>query len=299
MAAGLAALAGCCAGQGDIDRTQPDKIPKAMFFAADGTTPKVFYYRQTYVEVPVTSGWTFEGMMGNLDKVRFDIQENYLYGYRSYDYAPGANNAFNGGGNNQDAPCLSSRSRRTSTSSASTTPGTGEQTNVISENTTDRPWYERDYMRVDWSQNLAVESGDTNSPMAAWLFRRRARPDSDHVSETERRPRQSRPADHLAVVFRRDDARDPHARLQGLPHAVPPGLDDGAWWDCGPAELKVRHSFMEVKPSTYVPLSYPDRPNRCWAPTGSRSGSPTARSPARSRSSRRPQRRRLQQRQRR
>ena len=30
-------------------------------------------------------------------------------------------------------------------------PQTGEQLNVIVENTTDRPWYEREYFRVDWS----------------------------------------------------------------------------------------------------------------------------------------------------
>lgn len=30
-------------------------------------------------------------------------------------------------------------------------PATGEKTNVIVENTSDRMWYERDYMRVDWS----------------------------------------------------------------------------------------------------------------------------------------------------
>ena len=33
--------------------------------------------------------------------------------------------------------------------------GTGEQTNVISENTTDRPWDQRQYMRVEWATNLA------------------------------------------------------------------------------------------------------------------------------------------------
>jgi hypothetical protein len=61
-----------------------------MFFQADGKTPKVFYYRETFVDVPATSNWTFEGMMGDLEKVRFDIQKDLLVGYRSYDYAPGA-----------------------------------------------------------------------------------------------------------------------------------------------------------------------------------------------------------------
>ena len=32
-------------------------------------------------------------------------------------------------------------------------PATGEQTNVIIENTIDRPWHERDYVRVDWSSS--------------------------------------------------------------------------------------------------------------------------------------------------
>ena len=31
-------------------------------------------------------------------------------------------------------------------------PPTGEELNVVEENTIDRPWYEREYMRVDWSQ---------------------------------------------------------------------------------------------------------------------------------------------------
>src|SRR5699024_7276290 len=35
-------------------------------------------------------------------------------------------------------------------------PATGEQTNVIVENASDRPWQQRKYMRVDWSQNLVT-----------------------------------------------------------------------------------------------------------------------------------------------
>src|SRR4029079_16269140 len=39
-------------------------------------------------------------------------------------------------------------------------PGTGEETNVISENEKDRPWSQRQYMRVDWAMHLAdVPSG--------------------------------------------------------------------------------------------------------------------------------------------
>ena len=31
-------------------------------------------------------------------------------------------------------------------------PGTGEELNVIEENANDSPWYDRQFMRVDWSK---------------------------------------------------------------------------------------------------------------------------------------------------
>jgi Met-zincin len=255
MTVGAAALAQAlagCAGQGDIDRSQPDKMPKAMFFAADGKTPKIFYYRQTYVDVPATSGWTFEGMMGDLDKVRFDIQKDYLVGYRSYDYAPGASNPINGGINNQDTPLVIFKITSQFDVKREYNAGTGEQTNVISENTTDRPWYDRDYMRVDWSQNLVENAIDTSSPTAVFVPATRipitqdgvANPDHPVISDS-----------YFDVTVREVHTPDYNACIQ----MFHPGMDDGAWYDCGPAELKVRHSFMEVPASTYVPLSYPDR----------------------------------------
>ena len=39
-------------------------------------------------------------------------------------------------------------------------PQTGEQLNVIVENSQDRPWYEREHMRVDWSKNLITDAYD-------------------------------------------------------------------------------------------------------------------------------------------
>ena len=33
---------------------------------------------------------------------------------------------------------------------------------------------------------------------------------------------------------------------------------DDSGWDCGNADIKYRHSFWAVQPSTYKPLEYPD-----------------------------------------
>ena len=46
-------------------------------------------------------------------------------------------------------------------------PQTGEELNIISENSTDRPWYQRRYMRVDWSSNQIV-SAYTFEPLASF-----------------------------------------------------------------------------------------------------------------------------------
>jgi len=46
----------------------------------------------------------------------------------------------------------------------------GEKINVIEENTVDRPWYEREYIRVDWSINYATDNYeyDTLSMIGAY-----------------------------------------------------------------------------------------------------------------------------------
>jgi hypothetical protein len=255
-AAALAQSLAGCAGQGDIDRSQPDKIAKSMFFAADGKTPKVFYYRQTYVDVPITSSWAFEGTMGNLDKVRFDIQQNYLYGYRSYDYIPNASSPLQSGSQNQDTPLVVFKILSHFDVKREYNAGTGEQTNVISENTTDRPWYDRDYMRVDWSVNLVDIEPPGMSPSGFFMPTVRA-PVLDYDSQSG-----AADPDHPIWTpsyfdFTIREIRTPDAdACFALFH---PGIDDGAVGDCGPAQLKVRYSFLEAKPSTYLPLSYPDR----------------------------------------
>src|SRR6478609_3371152 len=126
-----ALLLSACAGQGDVNRVQPDALDKSIFFNADGT-PRKFYYRQTITGVPPTSGFNFEGMMGDLAKVRFQITEPALIGYRAYDYAVGSQNPTTGGDNNNDTPVLVYKILSHFDIKREYNPGTGEETNVIS-----------------------------------------------------------------------------------------------------------------------------------------------------------------------
>ncbi|MFI5297556.1 MAG: LysM peptidoglycan-binding domain-containing protein, partial [Polyangiales bacterium] len=73
-------------------------------------------------------------------------------------------------------------------------PATGELTNIIDENTTDRRWYEREYMRIDWSKNLVVdpsmftfwypqEFGQLNLESVAFYENDPTKPDASNFGE--------------------------------------------------------------------------------------------------------------------
>jgi Met-zincin len=250
MATTSVASIGGCAGQGDIDRTQPDKVDKSMFLDAKGAA-KIFYFRQTYVGVPETTTWSFEGTQTSLMKVRFDITEDYLVGYRANDYVPGSENPFTDTTNNQDTPIVKYKISSQFDVKREYNPGTGEQTNVISENTTDRPWDQRQYMRVDWSANLADWYWDDS-------LKAQVQPSAYSVSETDYKnpDYENRPivqTDYIDFVQKQMIVPDFTACQNYYP-----GIDDGGPFDCGNAEIQIRNSFMAVKPSSYVPLEYPD-----------------------------------------
>ncbi len=252
----LAAAVGC-AGKEDIDRSQPDKIAKALLFNADGSAKK-FYYRWTIVDVPTTNGWAYEGTQGSMDKVTFKITQDQLIGYRAYDYAPGIENAITGGANNTDAPVFSFKITSHFDVKREYNPGTGEQTNVISENTTDRDWSEREFMRVDWSTDklanplmdisLQPSASADGTPGSANVG-------TSAISEVEitNPGRAIYTKDYLDVTVQTQATPD-YAACTKL--AAP---DDVGPWSCGPAKVSLRHSFMAVKDGEYQPLEYPDR----------------------------------------
>lgn len=181
LSAGMLTAAGCAQQVGDIDRTQPNKIEKKIF--EDG---EEWYFRQTVADVHHGNPFFFTGVNTGVEKVRWEIHEKDIVAYRSYEIVPGADHRgeTNGTGdtvvadtNEQNADDICNPETGTApdgcfgenpdrykgapmigfpiTSHFDVKRGysssTGEQTNVISENTSDRHWTERDYMRVNWS----------------------------------------------------------------------------------------------------------------------------------------------------
>ncbi|GEM_PF-2162745 len=154
-----AAAAGCAQDVGDIDRTEPNRVRKSEI------TEGSWWMHQKVVEVPGESLLEgFEGLMMDTDKVVFVAEEHYLIAYRSYPHMPGADDqALNTFGDNNYEELYGADYKGAAVALYPIAShfdvirqydaATGEQSNVIYENTTDRPWYERDYMRVEWNKN--------------------------------------------------------------------------------------------------------------------------------------------------
>jgi hypothetical protein len=264
-----------CAGVGDIDRTQPDKVPKAIFKNEDGS-PREFFYRQTVIDVPATSGVTFIGEQGETERVIFEVTERFLYAYRAYGWlqnleggaVPGGQGdgyARPGTGPAHGAPLAAFAITSHFDVQRQYNPATGEQTNVIVEDTLDRPWYEREYMRVDWSMNQVADFRFGSSTALQT-------PASRSIPEKDDNPKN---------VLERPVIRHDYLDVVTEFHVVPETIDLSAYGygklprcyfytdihkDCLGGTIKVRSSFLPVdgilkysgRLSDYVPSQYDD-----------------------------------------
>ncbi len=163
----LLAAIGCGEPLGDIDRTQENLVDKAIFegewwtlqsvVEADGDATLVGSGASLYM-FPGGSAFTDlaldSGQSASIGRIRWVIDEDFLYAYRSYELIDGGNDD----GRDTDfrgQPLAAFAIESHVDVRRDYNPVTGQVANVIEENTTDRRWYERQFMRVDWSMNHA------------------------------------------------------------------------------------------------------------------------------------------------
>ncbi len=170
------ALAACAQDPGLIDRTQANRFYKADLAG-------VWYEFQVVSDMPSTAAFGFVGQTnfgGKQGKVIFDIEETAIVVYPYSESVLGADAQWNKrkirkywdaavrnrpgtdvldsdfvevvvGNPIEIYPIISHFDVKRDYSTA-----TGAQSNVLVENTTDRPWWQRDYMRVDWMGNTLL-----------------------------------------------------------------------------------------------------------------------------------------------
>ena len=245
---------GCAADEGTVDLVQPAFLKKSDLLG------KSWYYRRTVVDAPENGGYfgllsVGTGDVGTLERVRFEIQEDHLIAYRDYELIPGAEREEFETGSFRGEPVVAFPVEKHFDVIFDFNPGTGERTNVLREDSAERHWWEREYMRVDWS--TTVIGGNDPFLLPVDFFDGGGEGGLEWVHP--------------------DDAPNPHhARLTPelgfmdvvVNHTVQPDIfrcfnlefrfDS---FDCGAGEVRVRHAFMEIdveKNRGYEPLYYPD-----------------------------------------
>ncbi|MCI0572436.1 MAG: zinc-dependent metalloprotease, partial [Myxococcaceae bacterium] len=267
-----AVLATACQPPPLIDRTRPD------YFRKTDLTQGTWYIMDTVVGVPATSGLAFEGMQGELFKVRFEVQESHLVAFRVHEYIPGSDprvdpegSAPGGTVSNDGAPyrgapvyawpIVSHFDRQRQYNAA-----TGEQSNILEENTTDRPWFDREFIRVDWGTNpirnhftLSGSSDPTDgfSPYVSPL--ELAEGDDALTAEYVEKEGGASELVYLDFTVRQHWAPETvdYPGYGKIPYCLFDPTED-----CNSAEIRVRTSMKrvdEARVADYEPLVYDDR----------------------------------------
>ena len=246
VALGIAGVSGCAEPIEDIDRTQANLIRKSDL---EGE----WHMLQTVVGLPPTRGFTFIGETSVLERVKWVLQEDVLIGYRSYERVRNAASASTDQGfDGTDAPIAVYAVLGHVDVIRQYNETTGEQSNVIIEDTQDRKWFERDYVRVDWSQNLVqnfdfVAPVDQEVPVAYFVQEEQGGPDAFYREDDE--AGRMTYFDVLGKLF------------------VQPDWDGCiySWWglaatDCAASEVELRTSFARVaEKQRYEPFHYDDQ----------------------------------------
>lgn len=235
-------LVGCFDAPQDINRVQPNYTDKDVFQGE-------WYTRQMIVDKQFHTSFPFAGYEGSLDRIRWEITKHRLVAFRSYEKVPGTEGADAG----EQSVVAAFDIIKHFDIRRVYNPTNGVESNVIHENDFDRPWYERDYIRVDWSKNVAddfdlngyvmssagatVKDNSNADPTSPWKVR---------LEDTDGDER----VDYLETTINTIAEPDPYACY----------LSAGDWiYNCHGAEVLLKISFMQVDSSNdYEPLNYPD-----------------------------------------
>ena len=243
---------GCAEERPPINRVQPNALEKADF--ADE-----WYYQRTVVGVPAADGFTFVGStdFGSMDRIRWDIQEDFLLARRQIELVRGADALERDGERYEGEVTAAFRIESHFDISFQYNSTTGEQLNIMYENATDRPWYERTHFRVDWSENLVTNYDldfEAQSVESVPYYVQ------EFDDETGERNPDAPYFEADASYFDITNRLFAQAGTIDIPeYGTLPlcWLFGEEFTECGAGEYTIRHSFLRIDPERqYEPLVY-------------------------------------------
>lgn len=242
-------FASACGDVKTIDRTQPNAIHKSQFAG-------LWYHRATIIDSePGGHSLTVDGYSSSLEKLRWDITEDMLIGYRSYEFVPYGEGLDDAGRDFFGSPVVAYKIEKHFDILRDYSAATGVQSNVVVENDTDRPWHERSYIRVDWSTNMV---GVPARFWTGWL-----RFPDGYISGTSLADHYIR--DHEETNIDRPVFTEDYFDVTGRYYVEPDiyycyvNLLFNGVPSCGGQRVKVRTAFKKVDPTDdYQTMIYPD-----------------------------------------
>ena len=171
----LAVTAGCAEERPPINRVQANALAKSFFVGDDLVAPQdnpEFWTQATLIDVGFgTQGYLLPSTFTmSPSRIKWEITEELLLGRLAYERIEGTDGKGVGGPTPDGQVVVAYRILSHFDIRRAYNPSTGEEMNVIEENTSDRPWYEREYMRVDWSQNLNTDAYDFDTLSLLGVF---------------------------------------------------------------------------------------------------------------------------------
>ncbi|MEM8606833.1 MAG: hypothetical protein AAGF92_06995 [Myxococcota bacterium] len=156
----LAFLSQSCGNErAPVDRVGTNAVQKSFFENSS------WYFSRTVIDVdyeggllgsfPGDAALDFQGSdLASIPRIRWVIEEETLFAFRDYELVEGANPGSPEPGSMLGQPVAAFEIEKHFDIRRAYNDATGEELNIIEENDTDRPWFEREFMRVNWADNI-------------------------------------------------------------------------------------------------------------------------------------------------
>ncbi len=252
---------GCAQERDPRDFVQPNAMDKTFFVGAnirDASDDPEFYMRNTVIDVPFGDGnGLFTATYAQpLNRIKWDIAEDKLIARMTHERIE--NSDHKGSKRTNDGQVVAMfRIQSHFDVKRAYNPGTGENLNIIEENTTDRPWYERQYIRADWSQNLVTDGYQVDTLSQLGAFGMKYSPIAYKVEDPNDPNRPTfEPAEGYFDVTQKAFASPEiwHTQWGDYPACYFTGQSPVT--NCNATEITLRLSFKKVVDNDYEPVEW-------------------------------------------
>ncbi len=265
---------GCAEPVDDIDRVQPFAMKKSDFVGANflSTSDDPEFWTQATL-IDVGYGASQNGLFTStyaqpMARIKWQITEDMLIGRAAYERLDTSDGKGLGQAVQDGVIVCAFRILKHFDITRRYNATSGEQSNVIEENAFDRPWFEREYFRADFSRNLNVDSYDfdTLSMLGVYggvTYESMAFDITDLNSpEAPVFDLENGYFDVTTKAFARPkqlDLRSLGWGIDSFPACFLPADFAGGTapvGSCNPVELTLRHSFRRVEDFDYEPADW-------------------------------------------